>query len=435
MSALGFIATNDLVAITRGRAVPLTDLESSLATGCGWVPANLGIGPFGQIVHDGVFGATGDLRLIPDPTTRTVFAANRDHPPLTVMLGNVCATDGTPWAACPRTFLLDAVADLASEFGLQVLGAFEHEFMLDERGRPSPPFSLEALHRGEPFGSDLVTAMATAGLALENWLPEYGPNQWEVVVAPNTAVQAADRAVLLRDLVRYVAEAHGRKASFSPLLDPAGTGNGVHCHLSLRDLDGVPKMFDAGRPGRLSARAGSFAAGILKHSRAIVAMTAPTAISYLRLVPGRWSAGYAFLGERNREALLRVCPTVEIGGKDPAKQLNIEFRAGDAGANPWLFMGLLIRAGLEGLRAELPTPTIIDGEIDEVSEQDRAAAGVQTLPASLTEALEVLQSDTTVTGWLAPELLGTYLAIKSEELAALEGLDEAERCAAYQEVY
>lgn len=435
MGELGFIATNDLSAITRGRALPLADLESSLVTGCGWVPANLGIGPFGQIVHDGVFGATGDLRLIPDPATQTVFEGNAAHPPLTVLLANIARTDGRPWAACPRTFLINAVADLAAEFGLRVFGAFEHEFMLDGRGRPAHPFSFEALVRGEPFGSNLVRAATIAGLQPRNWLPEYGPDQWEVVIAPATAVTAADRAVLLRDLVRYVAEAHGRKASFSPLLDPNGTGNGVHCHLSLQDLDGVPMMFDARRPAQLSAAAGSFAAGVLQHSRALVAMTAPTAISYLRLVPGRWSAGYAFLGERNREALLRVCPTVEFGGEDSARQLNLEFRAGDAAANPWLFMGLLIRAGLEGLRESLPTPTVIQGEINDLSLTDRKRAGVHSLPASLSEALEGLQDDETVTGWLAPELLGTYLAIKREELDAMDGLDDGARCAAYAEVY
>ncbi len=432
---LGLIATNDLVAVTRGRAMQLGRLEGALDTGCGWVPANLGIGAFGHIVEEGVYGATGDLRLIPDPATRTRIPFAGDKPALTIMLANITGTDGSPWDACPRTFLRRAIDDLADEAGLRVWSAFEHEFMELREDEPLAPFSLEMLHDGEPFGSNLVAALADAGLDPENWLPEYGGHQWEITTGPTGALEAADRAVLLRDIVRMVAADHGKNVTFAPLLDPNGSGNGVHVHISLRTGLGVPATFDKSRPGRLSEVAGSFAAGILKHARALVAITAPSVISYLRLVPHRWSAGFAFLGERNREALLRVCPTVDMPGKNPANQLNLEYRAGDAAANPWLVMGCLIRAGLEGIRAGLPTPPVVDGEVDDMSESEREAAGVQTLPSSLEEALQVLQDDPVVSGWFSPNLLNTYLAIKREEIAELADLSDLERCARYAKAY
>ena len=213
---LGFIATNDLVGITRGRAMPLARLEQSLDSGCGWVPANLGIGAFGHIVAEGeVFGSTGDLRLLPDPASRAVIGGHPTNPPLTVMLADTVNPDGTPWAACPRTFLRDALEELARETGLRVFGAFEHEFVLVGEGPVPAPFSIQALLDGEPWGSSLVAAAEQAGLEPENWLPEYGANQWELVVAPAYGMVAADRAVLLRDVVRYVAEAHGRRVSFA----------------------------------------------------------------------------------------------------------------------------------------------------------------------------------------------------------------------------
>ncbi len=433
---LGFVGTNDLVGITRGRAMPLPRLEDSLDTGCGWVPANLGIGPFGHIVAEGeVFGSTGDLRLIPDPATRTAFPTAEGAPPLTVMLGDTVNIDLTPWAACPRTFLRTAVDDLVAETGLHVYGAFEHEFMLVTDDAPPAPFSLDAMLGGEPWGSGLVEALTAAGIEIENWLPEYGANQWEVVIPPALDVEVADRAVLLRDLVRSYSKLHGRQASFSPLLDPDGSGNGVHLHISLRTSDGQPATFDPTRPGRMSEVAGRFAAGILRHCRAITALTASSVVSYQRLTPHRWSAGHAFLGEQNREAMLRICPMVEVEGKDPSKQYNIEYRAGDATSNPWLYLGCIIRAGLEGIRNGLPAPRVLDVEVDALTPEERVAAGVRTLPASLDEALEALVEDDVVTGWFDSEMLDTFLAIKREEIAQAKGRSDADICAAYRDVY
>lgn len=433
---LGLIATNDLAAITRGRAMQLRRLEEPPNSGCGWVPANLGIGPFGHIVADGdQFGSTGDLRLIPDVQSRTLFTGNPDHPPLTVMLADTIHLDGSPWECCPRTFLRDAIRDFREETGLRVFGAFEHEFQLVSDEPNLHPFSIERLLSGEPWGSELVIAADHAGLQPENWLPEYGEQQWEFTVSPAYDLDMADRAILLRDLIRYVSKAHGRHASFSPVAIHGGGGNGVHVHLSLRTDYGAPATFDAGRPGRMSEIAGQFAAGILKHSRALAALTASSVVSYQRLKPGAWSAGNAFLGEKNREAALRICPTHSIGGKDPAHQFNLEYRVGDATSNPWIYLGSLIRAGLEGIRAKLPAPVVVDGEVQDLTPEQREAAGVQSLPSSLPEALSALRADDTVMGWFDPKLINTFFAIKDEEMAHVADMTDEEVCDAYAVIY
>ncbi|MER2136735.1 MAG: glutamine synthetase, partial [Arthrobacter sp.] len=112
---LVFVATNDLSAITRGRAMRMADLD--LETGCGWVPANIGIGPFGSIVDGIAFGSIGDLRLIPDAATMTRIAGIPGQPPVNVVLADITHTDGSPWECCPRTFLRQAIEDLRSETG------------------------------------------------------------------------------------------------------------------------------------------------------------------------------------------------------------------------------------------------------------------------------------------------------------------------------
>ncbi|MDI3404082.1 type I glutamate--ammonia ligase [Streptomyces cavernicola] len=425
-AATVFVATCDLSGQVRGRAVPHTDEEDVLRTGTGWVPANLGITSFGPIAPGTAFGSTGDLRLLPDEATRTDIPADPDagKPGLRLYLADQTRLDGEPWACCPRTFLRTALDELRETTGLSVTASFEHEFTLE--GLPATrPFSLQRLRAAEPFGSDLLALLDAAGLRPENWLPEYGDDQFEITLRPADALTAADRAVLLRELVRDLAGRRGLRAGFAPLPDPAGSGNGVHIHLSLQDADGRPVLHDPARPGSLSAPGARFAAGILRHARALTAWTAPSPTSYLRLTPHRWSVGGVFLAERNREALLRICPTSRLGGGEQGRQFNLEYRAADATANPWLALGVLVRAGLAGLSgsaADYPQPVVWPENADESE-----LADVPALPGTLPEALQALEADKVACSWFDPDLLTTHLAVRHHELDRLDGLDDAAR--------
>ena len=188
-----------------------------------------------------------------------------------------------------------------------------------------------------------------------------------MLVAPTEGIAAADRAAIVKEVVREVARRLGRRATFSPLPDPEGIGNGVHVHISLLDADGRNALYAADRPGALSDLGGAFAAGLLRHLPALLAFTAPSAISYLRLTPHRWSAGTAALGYRNRECAVRICPVAELAGGDLSRQFNLEYRAMDGTASPHLALALLVRAGLAGIRGDLPTPPLLDRDPGELT--------------------------------------------------------------------
>ncbi len=425
---LWFVATCDLAAQVRGRAAPASRGEEVLASGVGWVPADLALTAFGGIAEDNVFGSAGDLRLLPDPETAVDLPSGDGLPALRVYVADQVQTDGSPWECCPRGFLRDALSRLRDDHGLTVLASFEHEFVL--RGTPdSPPFSLERARGAEPFGTDLVSLLERIGLAPETWLPEYGAGQFEITLRPAGGLAAADRAVLLREVVRDLARRRGLAATFAPILDPAGVGSGVHVHLSLRDADGRPVLHDPARPGGLSELGARFAAGIVAHAGAVCALTAASPVSYLRLTPHRWSAGGAFVGERDREALLRLCPAATIGGGDPASALNLEFRAVDATANPWLALGAIVRAGMEGLAgAHGEAPVVPEGTAPTPGE-------IPSLPRDLPAALAALEADAASRAWLAPDLLATYLSVKRAEVAALRGLPDEERCRRIADVF
>ena len=159
-----------------------------------------------------------------------------------------------------------------------------------------------------------MDALAEAGVQPERVFAEFAAHQFEIPVAPAIGLAAADRSVVLVQVVREIARRQGLRARFTPLLDSSEAGNGVHIHLNLLDASGRPALYDAARPGCLSELGSGSAAGILLHAPGLSALTAPSPVSAARLAPHHWSAGAVCLGQRNRETLLRLPPLVSLGG-------------------------------------------------------------------------------------------------------------------------
>jgi glutamine synthetase len=432
---VGFLHA-DISGLLRGRSVPVSELEERLGAGVGWVPADQALTPFGPIAEPNPWGSTGDLRLLPDRDTGVRVDLWEDASPLHFFLCDAANTDGSPWDACPRTLLKEALLELEEEAGRRLIASFEQEFLLDSpQLEPGPGFSFEAQRLVEPFGPLAFAALRQAGLEPEVFLPEYGLGQYEIPCAPAEDFAAADRAAAMRQVVREVARALGYRASFTPMSKPGGIGNGVHIHMSLVDLEGRPVFFDAERPGNLSLAGARFAAGILEHLPALCAFTAPSVISYLRLGPHHWSAGFGTLSERDREATIRIPPLVESSSGDPARQFNLEFRAADAAACPHLALAVLVLAGLRGLREELPEPPLTKGDLSELDEEERRRLGVKELPTSLEEALRALEADEVVRSWLSKDLFDCYVSVKRTEISLLEGAEPDEACERYLRVY
>jgi len=425
----------DLGSIVRGRSVFSSELEQHLGCGVGWAPANHALTPLGHVADPNPFGSTGDLRLLPDPATRVRVGGSTGESPLELLLCDIVETDGAPWECCPRSFLRGALAAIESALGARVMASFEHEFQLQLEPPTSLPFSLEAQRRSEPFATRVMNALVEAGVEPERFFPEYAPHQFEIPVAVAEGLASADRAVVLREVVREIARGVGTRASFVPLSDPNGAGNGVHIHLSLLDAGARSLLYDPARPAGLSEVGGSFAAGILRHARALSALTAPSPVSGARLRPHRWSAGAACLAQSNREALLRIPSLVSLGGGDPAGQLHLEYRGADAAANPYLALGAILRAGLAGVLEQLPTPAILERDPATLEGAEAELYGVGALPQSLGEALEALEADEEALGWMGPLLHEAYTSVKRAELAAAEGLALEENCRRYAAIY
>lgn len=434
--ALTMFCYTDLAAQVRGKGVPSARLDRRLRSGIAWTPTNLMFTALGTIA-DSPWGPHGDLTLMPDPATAVEVDFEDGTSAERFYLCDLLETDETPWDCCPRTFLKRAVADLKRDTGLVLRATFEHEFVYaGANPRASDNYALDAVRRHGRFGETFLGALKLAGIEVDTYLPEFAAGQFEVTVPPSDPLAACDTAVVLRELARATAFRAGHGLSFSPRVTPDGLGNGVHVHFSLWDGTGRPVSHDPDAPHGVGERAGQFLAGIARHMPALCAFTAPSPVSYLRLVSHAWTGVWSNVGFRDREAGLRICPTF---GKDPARvaeQFNFEFRAADATANPYLLLGSILRAGLTGLAERLPAPTpTVDTDPETMSEEERSLLGIVRLPTSIDAAFAALDADPVVQGFLPPRLLGAYLANKRAELALGRDWTPDELCARYAEIY
>lgn len=432
---LAMVCCSDLSGHVKGKAFPVADMESRLKKGIGWVPTNAQITAFNSIA-DTPFGALGDLLLIPDPEAEAKIDFQDGSPLEHFFLGDIRHTDGSPWACCLRGILKEALAALKTETGLELKSAFELEFQFtDDTLDYGPGFGLSGFREKKAFGSTYLGALRTAGVEPDSFLKEWGEQQYEVTMHPQTGVRSADHAVFMRELARATAQRTGENLTFTPVRDPDGVGNGVHIHMSFIDKDGKPATYDPGGPGGLNENARHFVAGILHHAPALVAFTAASAVSYARLTPHRWSAAYNNLGYRDREATVRICPVVDLPGMDPAKQFNFEFRAADSAGSPYLQLAALVFAGLDGIRTRREPPVPTEEDLSVLTETALTERGFARLPTSLEDALQELEKNDTVQSWFHEPFIDVYLKHKRGELAYLDGKSPQEMCAAYEGVY
>jgi glutamine synthetase len=414
----------------RAKASSRHGLEDRLRAGIGLTVAMQAMNSLDQLQPVEGMGPVGEVRLVPDLDTFRVLPY---APASGAVLVDHVALDGEPAAVCQRSFLNRQAARLA-ERGMVLEASFENEFTLavpvDGGYRPvdeSLCFSTIGMTASQDYVEALADALERQEIVLEQYYAELGHGQQEISTRHAPALRAADEQILVRETVRGVAARLGYVASLAPKPWPDGAGNGCHIHFSLWSDDGSRNLFhDPSRPDRLSDTGRHFVAGVLAHLPGLCGLTAPSFNSYRRIVPQSWAGAFTAWGHDNREAPVRV-PSVFAGLEEAST--NAELKAADASCNPYLALGGLIAAGLDGLeRALEPLPPV---EVDPAAlpEQERQARGIHPLPATQEEALDALEADGTLTAALGPALTESYLAVRRSEWTAYspEGPDFEQR--------
>ena len=346
-----------------------------------------------------------DMYLRPDLDTFAIFPWRPHESGVARLMCDVYNPDGTPFSGCPRCQLKRMIA-LADKEGYTMNAGPEAEFFLfhtDSDGAPTLHthdqggyFDLAPTDLGENARRDMVLSLEDMGFEIEASHHEVAPGQHEIDFKYSDALRTADSLATFKFVVRAIAQRHGLHATFMPKPIALINGSGMHTHLSLFK-DGENAFYDPEAPDELSKTARHFIAGLLEHARAYTVVTNPLVNSYKRLVPGYEAPVYIAWSYRNRSPLVRIPARRGIGTR-------VELRSPDPSCNPYLAMAVMLRAGLDGVQHKLEPPGSVDINIYAMTDDEKAAYGIDRLPANLREAVEALDQSP-----LIREALGKHI--------------------------
>nr|WP_232335439.1 type I glutamate--ammonia ligase [Thermoactinomyces sp. CICC 10735] len=360
-----------------------------------------------------------DMLLYPDLDSFVIYPWGNDVNGSKVagIMCDIYNPDGTPFEGDPRG-ILKRVLKEAEEMGFTSFNVgTEPEFFLfktDENGEPTLNlndkggyFDLAPVDLGENCRRDIVLTLDKMGFEVEASHHEVAPGQHEIDFKYADAVTTADHIQSFKLVVKNVARRYGLHATFMPKPLYGVSGSGMHCHMSLfRGKENV--FYDPSDELGLSETARHFLAGILKHARAFTAITNPIVNSYKRLVPGYEAPCYVAWSPKNRSPLVRIPSSRGLSTR-------IEVRSPDPAANPYLALAVMLKAGLDGIKNQLPLPEQTDRNIYVMDEQERREAGIEDLPSSLKEALIELQNNPVMVEALGEHALSHFLEAKEIE--------------------
>jgi glutamine synthetase len=415
--------------VTRVKTVPVRRFEVAAINGVGMSDVWAVAGVDDNFAFVSSFDSpSGDMRLFPDPGATRRLAAS---PEWAWAPGDLRSQELEIMPTCQRS-TLKRVVQQGEQLGIEFKLAFEAEMtLMDLDERPvhrGPGHSMRVLEQLQPFALQLVEALHAEGIHVEQIHPEFYPGQFEVSVAARDPVAAADEFVLLRLTALQVARKNGLKVSFAPVVFPDEGAAGAHLHLSAW-RDGVNLMQHVMSPEDQSTDGGSIIAGIVRHLPEILAVLAPSVLSYYRLRPQHWAGAYACWGVENREAAVRFIPGTAT---DRASLANIEIKAADGGTNPYLAVAAILACALQGLQVPAPLPPPVQVDPCRLTESERSDLQIERLPASLGEAVEALAGSSLVQETFGRRLLDAFVAVRTAESKAFAAKDVAELVEAYR---
>ena len=386
---------NDYVGISRAQqAVPVT---------------------YDGVVPDSTLDTVGEVYLKADVSTLHYLP----YAPGNVMaIGDMYFND-SPWDHCPRNYLRKMIK-LADDHDLTVKAAFENEFYLLNNGSESArcdektPFaSTSSMNINNQVIMEIVDSLESQDVIVEQYYPESGPCQQEITIEYADALRSCDNQIIFRETVRGVALQNNLSASFLPKIFPDQAGSGCHIHLSLWN-DNMNILHDPQQKWGISKQANHFIAGILEHISSLMAITTPISNSYKRILPHAWAGKFKCWGLDNREASIRVI-------KEPDGRIkHFEIKTSDATANPYIALGAIIKAGIDGIdkETELPEPVQLDPA--NMTDNERIKSKITDLPSDPEEAIEYLENDEILIDLGIG--LSTFIAVKKEEWRILKDL-------------
>lgn len=359
-----------------------------------------------------------DMFLYPDTDTFAIFPWRPQQGKVARIICDVYRPGGDPFLGDPR-LVYKKVLKEAADMGYVFEVGPECEFFLfhtDDLGQPTTEteekagyFDLGPVDLGENARRDMVLTLEEMGIGVASSHHEVAPAQHEIDLTYEEGLKAADAIQTFRLAARTIAKRHGLFASFMPKPKTGQNGSGLHVNMSL-SRDGQNIFYSAKDPKGLSKEAYYFIGGLLKHSRGMAAITNPTINSYKRLVPGFEAPIYIAWSESNRSPLVRIPASTK-------EHRRIELRCPDPSANPYLMLAVCLAAGLDGIRNQIEPPASIDANVFDLSQKEKNELGIESLPGTLSEALDAFASDTYLGEVLGEHITETILSAGRRDYA------------------
>jgi len=402
----------DIHGTIKSVTIPIERLQESLERGT-WFDGS-SIEGFTRI-------AESDMYLKPDPETYAILPWETGEASTARLICDVYTPNGKPFEGDPR-YILKKVLDEAKELGYDYKVGPELEFFLfkpRENGKLEPIahdnagyFDFSPKDLAVDVRNDIIKALHSMDIEVEMSHHEVAPGQHEINFKYGSALQTADRAITFKHIVKSIAQKHGLYATFMPKPIFGVNGSGMHVHQSLFDINtGKNTFFDSEDKYKLSSIAKSFIAGQLSHVKAMASIVAPKVNSYKRLVPGYEAPVYICWAQINRSALIRI-PRYSPGRE---KAVRAELRCPDPSSNPYLAFAVMLKAGLDGIKNKMTPPEPIEEDVYEFDETQLKTHNIDTLPASLGEAMIELKKDKVIQEALGQHTYQIYLAAKKAE--------------------
>ncbi len=405
---IGFVRLwfTDVLGSLKSVAVTESEVEGAFAEGIGFD---------GSAVDGFARVQESDMLARPDASTFQVLPWKTGIPGVARMFCDIHTPEGEPFAADPRAVLKRNLSR-AAEMGFSFYVHPEIEFFLFKGADDPTPldrggyFDLTPNEVQSDFRRQAITTLEKMGISVEYSHHEVAPGQHEIDLRYADALTMADNIVTYRHVIKQTAMSNGIHASFMPKPLTGEWGNSMHTHLSL--FDGDSNAFhDPDDPYRLSQAARQFTAGVLRHAREMTAVTCQWVNSYKRLVPGFEAPIYVSWGRHNRSSLVRIPQYKPSKGAST----RIEYRAPDPACNPYLAFSVLLAAGLKGIEEGYELPPEAEDNIYEMTEAERRASGITSLPTSLDQALVAMEESELVAEALGEHVFDYFLRNKWQE--------------------
>lgn len=322
--------------------------------------------------------------------------------------------DGTPDPYCSRGALQRVEQRLAAA-GLAALVGHEMEFVLvgpDGSALPSAmwaQYGVAGVLEFEGFVRDVIEAAAASGVALEQFHPEYGANQFELSLAPRSPVAAADHLVLMRIIVGRIARRYGVRVSLSPVPFAGAVGSGAHQHFSLL-ADGEPVFSGGTGPRGMTTAGASAVAGLVAGLRDAQGVLSGSILSGVRMQPGAWAGATMCWGTENREAAVRYVS----GGAANPRGANLEVKIIDPSANPYFASAAVLGLALDGIERNLEPPAEVIVNPADLSDAERTAIG--QLPTVQSEIIDALDQSALIRNILGDSAVDAIVAVRRYEI-------------------